>query len=591
MRSCAFHWPVFRRFRPYFCYIAAVRWPIAGALFFGLLYGAASGAGLPLMFKKVFPVIFADDAERLTHWELALVALWLPFIFLVRGLSGYLNSYLIHFAGNRVLESIRVNFFRKLQNLPLAFLQRHQTGDLIARGVSDTQALQVALTTIANDIIKQPATLAGALGVLGWMAYKESGIVLVLVTMMAVPLSVFPIRFVGRKLVARARRVQNQLGDVSERFSESLQAAREVRAFGLETRETDRLAATSRELVKAQMKVVKYQQALSPAIELISAAGLAVTLVYAYRIQLPLESFLAIIAALYASYDPIKKLGALQNVAKVGTAALDRLEAILHAPDSIAEPTNPIPVGRLNGDIAFSDVSLRYDSGTQALSGINVTLPAGTVCALVGPSGAGKSTFANLLPRFYEATTGLVKIDGLNIRDLALADLRRQVAVVAQDPVLFRDSIRNNIRLGRKDATLEEIESAARAAFAHDFITTLPEGYDTVVGERGASLSGGQRQRIAIARAFLKDAPILILDEATSALDAESEAMIQQALQKLMQGRTTLLIAHRFSSIRDANRILVFENGRITGDGLPADILQNHPTVRKLADLQRADQS
>ena len=580
---------MFRRFRPYFPYLYAVRWPLSGAILFGLLSGAANGAGLPLMFKKVFPIIFAEDAERLTTWQLTLVALWLPAIFLIRGISGYFNSYLINLSGNRVLESIRVDFFAKLQHVPLAFLQRHQTGDLIARGVSDTQALQAALTTVANDIVKQPATLLGALGVLGWLAFHESGVLLVLITMAAVPLTVFPIRFVGRKLVSRARGVQNQLGDVSERFSESLQASREVRAFGLEARETERLAATSRELVKAQMKVVKYQQALSPTIEIISALGLSATLVYAYTTGLRLESFLAIIAALYASYDPIKKLGALQNVAKIGTAALDRLEVILHEPDTIVDPANPVAVNRLRGDIVFKDVGLRYDSGTQALTDINVALPAGTVCALVGPSGAGKSTFANLLPRFYETTAGSVTIDGLNIRDLTLADLRRQVAVVAQDPVLFRDSIRNNIRLGWQDASPAEIEAAARAAFAHDFITALPQGYDTVVGERGASLSGGQRQRIAIARAFLKDAPILILDEATSALDSESEAAVQAALHDLVKGRTTFMIAHRFSSIRHATRILVFDQGRIVADGTHESLHASSPVYRDLYNHQLLD--
>ncbi len=569
------------RFRPYLCYLRPVRGPIAIAIGCGLLYGAASGAGLPLLVKYVFPRIFAPVGPPAPFLHVALVAAYIPLIFALRALSGYLNSYFTQFAGVRVLEAIRLDYFRKLQVLPLSFVQGRQTGDLMSRGLSDTQQLQFSLTLLANDGIKQPATLLSALAAVGYLAITAQGAWLALVCLAAVPLTIFPVRYVGRKVIKRAAQVQSQLGDVSSHFSENLSAAREVRAFGLEERETSRFAAACRALVTSQMKIVKYAQALTPAIEVISAAGIAVTLVYAYRSGLKLETFIALITALYSSYEPVKKLGALNNELKRGAAALDRLEVVLHEPVTIADPAAPVAVGRLRGEIAFDHVAFSYQAGVPVLRDVSLTIPAGAVCALVGPSGAGKSTFANLVPRFYEVTAGRLTLDGLDVRAMRLADLRRNIAVVSQEAVLFNDTILENLQLGRAGATRAEIEQAARDAFAHDFITTLSRGYDTVVGERGASLSGGQRQRIALARAFLRNAPLLILDEATSALDSESEAFIQAALQKLVVGKTVLIIAHRFSTIRHATLILVFDQGRIVGRG-------NHAALHATSDLYRS---
>jgi subfamily B ATP-binding cassette protein MsbA len=583
-----------KRFRPYYHYLRAVRGPLAGALLCGLIYGVANGAGLPLMVKWVFPQIFAstDPAHPatplvpLTTVQLVLVSLWLPVIFVVRGVSGYLNSYLIQLCGVRVLEALRLDFFRKLQVLPLSFLQQQTTGDLISRGLSDTNQLQNTLTTVANDLMKQPATLVSALGVLTYLAYTDQGVVLVLVCLVMIPLCVFPIRYVGRKLIKRAAQIQRHLGSVTERFSENLGAAREVRAFGLEAREVGRFGEVTHALITWQMKAVKYAQALTPAIEIISAFGISLTLVYAYKVHVPLESFLALITALYSSYDPVKKLGAISSELKRGTASLDRLEMILHAPVRIADPADPVAVGRLRGEIAFRHVAFAYRADTPVLRDVTAAIPAGTVCALVGPTGAGKTTFANLVPRFYETTAGAVTIDGIDVRAMRLADLRRNIALVSQEAVLFHDTILNNILLGRQDATRAEVEQAARDAFAHDFITAFPQGYDTIVGERGASLSGGQRQRVALARAFLRNAPLLILDEATSALDSESEKFIQAALKQLMAGRTVLIIAHRFSTIRDASMILVFDQGAVVAAGPHARVYATSPLYKSLYDLQ-----
>lgn len=577
-----------RRFLPYIALLKPVRWHLMAGLFFGLIYGAASGFGMPYMIKTVFPQVFAEGAPVLDNWEIFKIALWLPFIFTVRGIAGYLNIYLIQYCGTRVLEQLRLRFFSKLQVLPLSFLQRNSAGDLISRGISDTNQLQATVNNLANELVKQPATLVGAIAFVVYLAFTESGVGLVLVCLASVPLCVIPVRLVGRKLVRRAKQLQTELGSLTGVFSENLSATREVRAFNLEQREITRFSRSTRLLLTYQMKVVKYAKALPPAVEIISAFGLSATFVYAYRSGLSKDAFLSLITALYVCYEPIKKLAGLSNDTKRGGAALDRLEYVLNEPVSITDPVSPVRVGRLRGDLAFERVTFAYKNDEPALNDVSVTIPAGTVCALVGPSGAGKSTFANLVPRFFDAASGRVTFDGIDVRNLRLVDLRENIALVSQDPFLFNDTIYNNLLLGRADASRAQIEQAAREASAHEFILSLPNGYDTIVGERGASLSGGQRQRVALARAFLRNAPVLILDEATSALDSESESAIRQALKKLVVGKTVLIIAHRFSTIRDASLILVFDRGRIADSGTHADLYTRNPLYKTLYDQQAA---
>jgi subfamily B ATP-binding cassette protein MsbA len=576
-----------RKFFPYLKLLKPVRWQLAAAILCGLIYGAANGAGLPLMVKMVFPRIFGANAAALSNWEVVAAALWLPAVFTVRGIAGYLNTYLIQYVGVRVLEALRLDFFRKLQALPLAFFGRNSTGDIIARGLGDTNQLQNTLTVIANEVIKQPATLLGAVGYLVYLAVTEQGIGLALLCLTVIPICVFPIRYVGRKMLEKARGLQSQAGSITDRFMENLTALKEVRAFCLETMEVNRFQQLSSAMVKAQMKVVKYAQSLTPVIEIISAIGISLTFVYAYRLHISLESFLAIIAAMYVSYEPVKRLGALTTELKRGEVSLHRLEEILNEDVSIKDPPNPVPVTRLRGDIDFRDVQFSYRHGEPVLRNVSIRIPRGTACALVGPSGAGKSTFASLVPRFYDVEAGSVTIDGIDLRAMRLADLRRNIAIVSQDPVLFNDTIYNNLRFGRLDATPAEIEQAARDAFAHDFIMQQPQGYDTLVGERGGKLSGGQKQRVALARAFLRHAPILILDEATSALDSESEDFIQRALRKLMVDKTVLIIAHRFSTIRDASMILVFQDARIVAQGSHNSLYSSSALYKSLFDRQQ----
>ncbi len=575
-----------RRLRPYLHYLRLVRMQIAWAVFFGIIYAAATGIGIPWLTENVFPQIFTASDNRLPWSDVIWIAAYIPANFLVRGLAGYLNSYLMQSAGTRILERLRADYFQKLQFLPLSFVQGRQSGDLLARGLSDTSQLQFTLTQLANDGIKQPFTLLGALGYLAAKALDAHGVTMMLLCLAAVPLAVFPIRYVGRKVVRRAQHVQGKLGAVTSLFAENIAAAREVRAYGLERREIDRLSVVSEQLFKHQLKIVKYAQALSPAIEVIAALGVAGTLLYAYDAQISKDTFLGIITALFLAYEPVKKMGSLNNELKRAEASLDRLEVVLNEPLSIADPAEPVTVDRLRGGIDFDAVSFAYTENNPVLKDVTVHIPAGTTCALVGPSGAGKSTFANLVPRFFEATEGAVKIDGTDVRAMRLADLRRNIAIVSQEPVLFNDTIYNNLLVGRPDATREDVIDAAKNAFAHDFISAERDGYDTAVGERGLRLSGGQKQRIALARAFLRNAPILILDEATSALDSESESYIQRALQNLVRGKTVLIIAHRFSTIRDASMILVFDNGRVVASGDHATLHADNPLYRSLYDSQ-----
>jgi ABC-type multidrug transport system, ATPase and permease components len=576
-----------RRFRPYFRYLRPLRLHLIAALLCLCVFSAASGFGLPFIIPKVFGPIFEADERNLPLAEVIALALLVPALFAIRGLSGYASSYLFQLIGTRTLEALRLDYFRKLQVIPLADLQRHPAGDITSRVISDAQQVQTVVTALANEGIKHPLTLVGALVYVAWTAFHSQGVSLAIVCLGVIPLCVFPVRYVGRKILRRAQQAQAQIGSLSSQVTENLAAAREVRAFSLEQRATDRFRATTHALLTAQLKIVKYAQALNPTIEVISALGIALTLVFAYRSGVTLADLMGVLTALYLCYEPIKKLGYLNSDLKRGAAALDRLEPILLAPVALADPAQPVTISRIRGDIAFENVTFAYAGGEPVLRDASVAIPAGTVCALVGPSGAGKTTFANLVPRFFDVGSGRVTLDGHDVRAFRLADLRRNIAIVSQDPVLFNDTVYNNLLLGRENATRDQVVAAAIDAHADDFIRSLPQGYDTVVGERGGLLSGGQKQRLALARAFLRNAPILILDEATSALDSQSEQLIQEALKKLMVGKTVLIIAHRFSTIRDASMILVFNRGELIATGTHAEVYARSPLYKNLFDSQQ----
>ena len=522
----------------------------------------------------------ADTIQKI--WIVSLI----PLSFLVRGVSGFFNTYLINYCGSYILEQLRLRVFKKFQELPQAFFQKHNTGDLLSRTITDTELLQNNVVTVANDLVKQPITFLGAIAVLVYLAIQKPELAYVLGCLAIIPVCVFPIRRIGNKIQARARQMQYQAGNISASVAENLSAAREIRAFNLQEPEKLKFAEVVRKFFRFRMKVVKYNHLLNPIIEIISAAGIAAAVFYAAQKQVSLETLTPVIMALYLSYEPLKKLGGIHARFKQGLAALERIEYVLDHPVEVEDPAKPVSFENVSGKIEFRDVTFRYDAN-PALKEINVTVAPGQIVALVGPSGAGKTTFANLILRFFDPADGSLLIDDSDLRTITQNDLRHNIAYVPQNPILFNVSARENILLGGTENSTLSVEDAAQQAYAHKFIQELPDGYDTRLGEKGSRLSGGQIQRIAIARALLRNAPILILDEATSALDAESEQTIQQALRNLVQDKTVFIIAHRFSTISLANRILVFEEGRIIADGAHDQIIKNCDLYRRLHDGQK----
>lgn len=603
-----------KKFLPYYPMLKPVIGTFIIALLCGALSGIASGFGLPLMLKKVLPVLFAgtetqdlelinfDSSQELfggisatwlpdihlvvpAGYVLIFALLLMPLVFIIRGVAMFGNTYLLNLCGIRVLEAIRMKLFTHLQHLHLGFFGKNKSGDLLSRTTGDTMLVKTVLVEVTNDLVIQPFTLVGAVGFIVWSAFQSAATQQFLLSLCVVPLSVLPVQFIGKRLLKRSKKMLVSAGELSSVLSESLQAPREIRAYNLEERECSRFRKCVRDFFALQMKCVKYDKMLTPLIEIIAACSISFAVYQAAAAKLDQDTVIALVGALYFAYDPIKKLGKINNRVKEGTAGLARLEEIWQAPIEVADPANPHPLGTVRGEINFKDVTFGY-TDVPVLRGVSFEAKPGDTIALVGPSGAGKSSLVNLIPRFYDVSIGSVAVDGIDVRDVRLADLRKNIAIVSQEPILFNDTIYNNILIGRLDATREEVIAAAKRASALEFIESLDNGWETVVGERGGRLSGGQRQRIAVARAFLRDAPILILDEATSALDTESEAQIQVSLEELVRGRTTFMIAHRFSSIRTAKRILVFDEGKIVADGPHEEIYESCPLYRGLYDQQ-----
>lgn len=569
--------------------------------FTGLLAASASGLGIPLIVKFVFPVVFAAPGDEtpmllqifpaMAQWEhrtlLLVCCMSLPAIFLVRGIAMWGNAVLVNMLGLRILETIRVKAFARVQELPIAFIDQRRKGDIISRVVADATNIQHILSTIANDLIKQPVTAACALGAFVWLLFVSGQGVLFFVNIVFIALAAWPIIVFGKRISAKALRSQQGLGELNTTVQQNLETQREVRAYAMEERQIAEFADVSNRYCRNYVKLVKYQKALLPIMEIVTAMALSFLLVRGRMCGMTFTDFIAMAGALFFAFDSMKRAGTAFNRFNEAQGSVVRIAEILKEENTIPDPENPMTLAQpVKGDIRFNNVTFAYDGGKPVLRDIDIHIPAGQIVGLVGPSGAGKTTFANLIPRFYEATKGSVEIDGVDVRKLRQHDLREHLSLVGQQALLFSGTIRENIELGKLGATDAEIKAAADAAAVSKFLASQPKGLDTVLGEGGGGLSGGQRQRVAIARAFIKDAPVLILDEATAALDAESEREIQESLDELAKGRTTLIVAHRFSTIRNAHRILVFENGCIVGDGSHDELYGSCPLYKELYDRQ-----
>jgi len=575
----------FKRFGPYFSYLKPVRIQFTVGILAGLLYAASSGFGLPLIINKLVPLVTRDETP--SGLVIAGILLSVPGVFLLRSLGSYFNSYLVAYAGMHVLEQLRLKVFNHIQKLPLAFFQKNNIGDLMSRVTTDTIVLQNAIVKVVDSLIKEPATLISAAAYLTYLSFQSSDVSYMLIALASIPACVLPIKFIGKRVLRKAGKAQAEAGQLSHVLNENLSASREIRAYSLEEKEGLRFGEACRNFLKQSLKVVKYEKAITPSIELVSAVAIVGAIYMAIQRDVDEAALASILAALYMCYQPVKKLGTVNTIIRRAEASLNRLEHILETEDSVPETTEPKALGNVQGHISFENVTFRYAAeDAPALENVTIEITAGEVIALVGPSGAGKTSFANLVPRFYDVVEGSVKIDHIDVRDILKADLRSRIALVSQEALLFSDSIANNIAVGKPGASFEEIKIAAKMAHADDFIEALDHGYESEVGERGSRLSGGQRQRISIARAFLKNAPIIILDEPTSALDAESEHMIQEALVELSKGRTVLIIAHRFSTIQHADRILVFDDGQIIANGSHAQLYPSNELYRSLYDKQ-----
>lgn len=523
----------------------------------------------------------------LEHWQLILVAVGLvPITFAVRGLSAFLNVYLINYSGLRVLEEIRKSIFARLQEVEISFFTERPQGDLMSRLFNDTTQLQHSVVNVANDLIKQPVTFLGAMGFLIYTSIQKSEIAFILFSLAIIPICVIPIRYAGKKLLKKALHMQIHTGTANALVQENISGHREVRAFNLQEREKSRFQKVISDLFREQMKIVKYSSFLSPTIEFISACGVSAAIFYAAGKGITLEDFTPLVMALYLSYEPVKKLGAIHSQVKKGLASLDRIEEIVNQPIQVTDPASPTPFPNKVDHISFDHVGFSYGEDKPVLRDISLRANMGDCIAIVGPSGAGKSTLIQLLCRFYDPSNGQISINGSNIREFRQCDLRKHISLVSQDTTLFNDSIENNIRLGDLDASEEDILKAAEQAQALDFIQALPDGFQTIIGEKGSKLSGGQKQRLSIARAFLRDAPIIIFDEATSALDTENESRVQMAMNRLVTGKLSFVIAHRLSTVKDATTIIVMDAGVIESMGTHTELLSSSPLYSQLVEKQ-----
>ncbi len=511
-------------------------------------------------------------------------------VFAVKGLASYGEAVLMNKVGLSIVAALQKQLYGRLVGADLAFYNETAPGSLISRFINDVTLLRTAVTQSVTGVGKDLLTAAALVAV---MFYEDW--LLASIAFFAFPLAIFPIVRIGRRMRKVSRRSQTEVGRLSSLLDETFQGIRHVKAYGMERYEEARAGAAIDEVYRLNLKAEQTRNLLHPIMEMLGGLAIVAVLLYGGYTVIDGDrtpgSFFAFIFALLLAYEPVKRLARLNSKLQEGLAAAERIFDILDRQPEIRDRNEAKPLRLDQGAIAFRDVSFGYHPGQSALADLSLEIPGGSRVALVGSSGAGKSTILNLIPRFYDPDSGQVLIDGQNIRDVQLASLRKNIALVSQEIVLFDDTVGMNIAYGSPDATPEQITAAAAAAGATDFIEALPDGYDTLIGPRGAKLSGGQRQRIAIARALLKNAPILLLDEATSALDSETERAVQEALESLMKGRTTLVIAHRLSTVIGADQIVVLDAGRVVERGHHEALLAKGGSYAQLYRAQFAEAS
>lgn len=551
-----------------------------------MAFSGASNVVVPWLIKDVIDKVLANK-DTVT---LNLIVIGILVLFLFRGFFYFGERYLMSFVGQKIVNDIREKLYRHLQTLSLSYFDRRKTGNIMSNLTNDVSALQTAIAGNLISFVQEAVILVGSLVSMFALYWK-----LTLLTLVIVPLVVVTINFFGGRLRKAGHDVQGKMADITALLEEAISGIRIIRSFNREEFEIKRFVVQNDKNFWALMTTTKLTSMLTPFIQFFAA--IAVTGIIWYGGMSVIEGKMtagALIAFLIYAINlanPVRRISEIYGDIQKSLAAADRVFETLDTMPEVQEKKNAITLPKVQGHIVFDHVSFAYDKDHEALTDFNLEVKPGQVVALVGPSGAGKSTVANLLPRFYDITGGKLTIDGVNIKDVTFSSLRQQIGLVPQETMLFNASVHDNILYGRLDASEEEVIAAAKAANAHEFIMDLPQGYDTHVGDRGNALSGGQRQRIAIARAILKNPQILILDEATSALDTESEKIVQAALDRLMEGRTAVVIAHRLSTVRNADDIVVIDHGKIVEEGTHTELLAKNGLYASLYAVQFKDKA
>lgn len=565
----------------------AYAWPYRGRIALSIIASLGVAGSDAAIAKMVQPfvdrLIVAGDRQMV-----ALVPFLVLGFALFKGLSRYVQEYFIKTTGQLVIQRVRNDLYCHTVDLPMRFFSRTSTGTLMSRILNDVGLMQGAVSDVLVTIMREGITLVALTGVAFYTDWKMAAIAFVVI-----PVAGAPAYFIGRRIKGYSRSGQVAMGMLTTSLEQTFSGVKVIKAFGTEEREKQRFLAVNKSFYSFIRKVIKYDAGSSPMIELLSACGVAGVLWFGLdRVmsgEMTQGELFSVLAAILLMYTPLKRLIRTNNMIQQAMGAAERVFEVLEEKSDIIDLPEARSLERPQGAVCFESVDFAYDQ-ELVLCDFSVAAAAGEVVALVGPSGAGKSTIAGLLCRFYDPSAGRILIDGFDLREITQESLHRNIALVDQETFLFNESIRDNIRYGCATATDAEVEEAARLAYADDFVRQLPDGYETSIGNRGLRLSGGQRQRICIARAILRDAPILILDEATSALDTESEAMVQQALTNLMRNRTTFVIAHRLSTIMNADRIVVLEAGRMVESGTHQQLLEGGGLYRRLYDIQFRDE-